>query len=65
MKDEKITIRVRGRSLGNLYIDSDREISGYKHTVFTYVIKLRSDGEVIKKSFIGCWCLGYFKKIGE
>lgn len=35
-------------------IDSDREIYGYKHTVFTYGIKLKYD-EVTRNSFIYRW----------
>ena len=63
MKDEKITITVRIGSSGSVCIDSDREICGYKHTVFTYGIKLRYD-EVIRNSFTikwsHRWSLPYF-----
>lgn len=54
MRDERITITVRIGSSGSVCIDSDREISGYKHTVFTNAIMLRYN-EVIRNSFIYRW----------
>lgn len=65
MKDERITIIVRTGRPGSVCIDSDREICGYKHTVFTYGIKLKYD-EVTRNSFIyrwsHHWSLPYFTK---
>ena len=54
MRDERITIIVRTGRPGSMCIDSDREICGYKHTVFTYGIKLKYD-EVTRNSFIYRW----------
>lgn len=65
MKDERITIRVQIGSHGTLCLNNDREICGFNHTIFTYGIKLRPDGEVIKDSYASSWLLGYFGKIEE
>ena len=61
MKDEKITITIRIGDSGTMYIYSDRKIFGFMHTVFTYGIKIKSNGEMIKKSYRSTWALEYFK----